>query len=46
MPMTGVISGVVTPKDKTKSNPLPLSVSDVEAIPNNQTLLNVTILGK
>ena len=22
MPMTGVISGVVTPKDKTKSNPL------------------------
>ena len=23
MPMTEVISGVVTPKDKTKSNPLP-----------------------
>ena len=22
IPMTGVISGVVTPKDKTKSNPL------------------------
>ena len=22
MPMTGVTSGVVTPKDKTKSNPL------------------------
>ena len=22
MPMTGVISGTVTPKDKTKSNPL------------------------
>ena len=22
MPMTGVISGVITPKDKTKSNPL------------------------